>query len=168
MWRADCGRNRAVGSGPRVLDAMLYLDTSALVKLYFNEEGSEAVHDLVRSQNSPLPILELQEMELLNTFRLKVFWKLISSSEANDQAEIFERRKASRQYYFPEIERGRLMMDFRGLLTFTETSGCRTLDVMHVAFALQLKADGFVSFDERQRKLATETGLTVLPENLKK
>ncbi len=37
--------------------------------------------------------------------------------------------------------------------------GTRTLDSLHVACALELKADRFWTFDERQKKLAKAAGL---------
>lgn len=37
--------------------------------------------------------------------------------------------------------------------------GARSLDIMHVAAALGLRAEIFHTFDERQRKLAKATGL---------
>ncbi len=37
--------------------------------------------------------------------------------------------------------------------------GTRTLDSLHVACALELKAEQFWTFDERQGKLARSTGL---------
>lgn len=40
--------------------------------------------------------------------------------------------------------------------------GARTLDSLHVASALRLKADGFLTFDKRQAKLAEAEGLHVL------
>lgn len=39
--------------------------------------------------------------------------------------------------------------------------GVRTLDSLHVALALQLKAEGFWTFDERQAKLAKAEGLKI-------
>ncbi len=40
------------------------------------------------------------------------------------------------------------------------TLGVRTLDTLHVAAALELKATRFWTFDERQAKLAEAEGLT--------
>jgi predicted nucleic acid-binding protein len=37
--------------------------------------------------------------------------------------------------------------------------GLRTLDTLHVASTLELKADRFWTFDERQKKLARAAGL---------
>lgn len=48
---------------------MLYLDTSALLKLYLRESGSEAVQARVAAQDLPLPVWEIQEAELVNALR---------------------------------------------------------------------------------------------------
>ena len=39
--------------------------------------------------------------------------------------------------------------------------GCRTLDTLHVACALELGAEKFWTFDERQQKLAKTVGLAI-------
>ena len=46
--------------------------------------------------------------------------------------------------------------------------GTRSLDLMHVAAALLLNAETFLSFDERQRKAAKVEGLKVLPREMPK
>jgi predicted nucleic acid-binding protein len=140
---------------------MVYLDTSALLKLYVREPGSELVQRLIESQDEPLPVWEIQEMELLNALRLKVFWKEIEAAEADRQAKLFEARKRRGLYYTPEVVRGELMATFRELSALTSELGCRTMDVLHVAFAMQLQPKVFVSFDSRQRKLALASGLHV-------
>ena len=38
-----------------------------------------------------------------------------------------------------------------------------TLDILHIAAALILRADTFLTFDKRQAKLAAAAGLTVAP-----
>ena len=52
---------------------MIYLDTSAFIKLYLKEDGSEAVHEAVVAQQEPLPVWSVLELELYNAFRFKVF-----------------------------------------------------------------------------------------------
>ena len=44
----------------------------------------------------------------------------------------------------------------------TATVGCRSLDVLHVATALELGLRTFVTFDRRQQQLARVAGLKVL------
>jgi hypothetical protein len=41
--------------------------------------------------------------------------------------------------------------------------GQRTIDLLHVALALECAADTFLSFDRRQRRLAEAVGLKVRP-----
>ncbi|WP_052573744.1 type II toxin-antitoxin system VapC family toxin [Haloferula sp. BvORR071] len=140
---------------------MIYLDTSALIKLYLLEAGSQEVQTLLSSQNDPLPIWELHEMELTNALRLKVFWKELSEADADAQIDYFKRRKSSGLYYTPEISRSDLLDRYLRLTTHTAQLGCRTLDIQHVAAAVVLGANLFVSFDQRQRQLAGLAGLKV-------
>ncbi len=141
---------------------MIYLDTSALIKLYLLETGSVGLERLVVGQDDPLPVWELQEAELINALRLKVFWNDISVTDADGQIALFQRRKHQGFYYFPEIDRLALMESFRQFSAHTPELGCRTLDVLHVACAAQLEPEIFISFDARQRILAEKVGLRVL------
>lgn len=140
---------------------MLYLDTSALLKLYIHEQGSEAVQLRVIAQDLPLPIWEMQEAELVNALRLKVFWKEITMEQATSQIELFHGRRKRGQYFFPEIQRSQLMKTFAQLSQETPKNGCRTMDIFHVACALEIAATEFLTFDKRQRQLAIHAGLCV-------
>lgn len=140
---------------------MLYLDTSALLKLYIREPGSEAVQARVAAQDLPLPVWEIQEAELVNALRLKAFWKEITPEQAETQVGYFEDRQRRGLYVFPEIHRSDLKRTFRRLSAETPRLGCRTMDVLHVACAVEIAATGFISFDERQRELALFAGLNV-------
>ncbi len=53
------------------------------------------------------------------------------------------------------------MAEFRRLSANTPRLGCRTLDILHVACACQLKPDRFLSFDTRRIELAKAAGLSV-------
>ena len=44
----------------------------------------------------------------------------------------------------------------------TPRLGCRSLDVLHVASAMELELKGFLTFDSRQRQLAHAVGLKVV------
>lgn len=141
---------------------MLYLDTSAFLKLYVREAGSEIVQETVASQYEPLPVWEILEMELHNALQLKVFRNELAESEAARQQLLFQQRKTKGLYFVPEIGRAELMADFRRLAAHTPRLGCRTMDILHVACACQLKPDQFLSFDTRQIELAKIAGLAVL------
>ncbi len=141
---------------------MLYLDTSALLKLHIRESGSVEVQQWVTAQDDPLPVWTIQEMELTNALRLKVFWGELTEAEAEAQIAHLHDRKRRGLYFHPEIHRSDLMETFRRLSAETMRLGCRTLDALHVACALQLVPAAFVSFDTRQCVLARQAGLTVL------
>lgn len=145
---------------------MIYLDTSALIKLYILEPDSGDIQGLVSAQDDPLPVWELQEMELTNALRLKVFWGDITPVDSERQLELFRQRKEKGHYYFPELDRAAFLSTFQRLSAQTPALGCRTLDIMHVACACLLSPDLFVSFDTRQRQLAANAGLTVYGEEV--
>jgi len=140
---------------------MLYLDTSALLKLYVLEPGSEAVQRRIEAEEQPLPVWEIQRMELINALYLKVFWEEITRDQAEEQLALFRRRQSRGLYHFPHLDRGELSESFRQLAEETPRTGCRTMDVLHVACALQLNVGGFLTFDDRQRELAEWAGLPV-------
>jgi len=142
---------------------MLYLDTSALLKLYIREEGSEVVQNHVIAQDEPLPIHEIQEMEFLNALRLKVYWGDFENDAAEQQIHYFKERMRKGLYYRPDLDRSALMSTFRDCSVFTAETGCRTLDVLHVATAMVLQADAFLTADERQASLADRVRLKRLP-----
>ena len=141
---------------------MIYLDTSALVKLYVLEAGSEFVQSCLSEQDDPLPIWELQEAELANALHLKVFRNEWTEAEAELQIEHFHSRKQRGLYVFPEIDRVELIREFHRLSRETPRTGCRTMDILHVACALQIPSCRFLTFDGRQGKLARMAGLEMI------
>lgn len=141
--------------------SMLYLDTSALLKLCIREAGSESVHSLVVSQDLPLAIWEIQEAELINALRLKAFWKEVTPGQADGQIALFQKRWKRGFYHFPAIDRTALMETYRRLSAETPRLGCRTMDILHVACAVEIGASAFLTFDERQAELARFAGLVV-------
>jgi len=143
---------------------VIYLDTSAFLKLYIREAESERVATCVEGQDEPLPVWDLLEAELTNAMRLKVFWGELTAEKADGQIELFAARKRRGLYFTPEIDRSALMEDFRELSAHTPRFGCRTMDIVHVACARHLAVETFITFDDRQRKLARTAGLRLVPE----
>lgn len=140
---------------------MIYLDTSAFLKLYIRENGSESVQRALESQDQPLPVPDVLQWELVNALRLKVFWGELEARTVDQLVALFDDRLLRGQYVAVEINRGRLTTDIRELSRHTETVGSRTLDVVHVAVALQLQVNAFITFDARQRTLADAAGLVL-------
>ena len=97
---------------------------------------------------------------------MKVFWGDIDGEAAERLVALFGERLSRGQYFVPDIDRDRLMTDFRDLSRQTPRTGCRTMDILHIACALQIGAECLISYHDRQRALAVIAGLTVLPDVL--
>lgn len=142
---------------------MIYLDTSAFLKLYIREEGSELVQQVLEAQDAPVPISDVLEWEFFNALRLKVFRGELDSATVDHMMKLFDDRLLRGQYAAADLDRSLLSRDIRDLSRHSSTIGSRTLDVVHVAIAAQLKATRFVTFDDRQADLARTAGLPVTP-----
>jgi uncharacterized protein len=142
---------------------VIYLDTSAFLKLYVREEESQFVEQRIQSQDEPVPVTDLLQSEFVNALRLKVYWEELDAPTADHLIALFDDRLVRGQYFVPTVDRIRLLQDARELSGHTPSIGCRTLDILHVAFALQLEPAEFITFDSRQAELARRAGLQVEP-----
>jgi predicted nucleic acid-binding protein len=133
---------------------MIYLDTSAFIKLYLQEEGSTEVHGLVVAQHHPLPIWQLVELEFLNALKFKVFLAEMSRDEVDRVISLYRDRKRNGQYFVPHLD-PIVMHELSVHMTErTPAIGCRALDILHVAAARLCEASLFITADKRQATLA--------------
>ena len=142
---------------------MIYLDTSAFIKLYLREEGSEEVHGVIVAQSDPLPVWYLTELEFTNALRFKVFLAEMTRAQTERLISLYIARKAAGQYYSPQLDPIALHEVSLRLTAQTPTTGCRSLDILHVAAARMIDAQLFVTADKRQASLAEAEGLAVKP-----
>ena len=140
---------------------MIYLDTSAFVKLYLREEGSAEVHGLVVGQQEPLPVWHFLELEFQNALRFKVFLSEMSSDEVDRIISLYLDRKRGGQYFAPSLDPIALHELSLQMTTRTQTIGCRALDILHVAAARLCNATLFVTADKRQAALCEAEGRPV-------
>ena len=144
---------------------ILYLDTSAFIKLYIRESGSAEVNEMIAANSEPLVIWDLHRIEFYNALRLKVFRDELTSEDADLLIRYFQTRNKEGIYYTPKLDRKDHVEQCLEFTAFSMGIGCRSLDIMHVAAARLFEADRFVTFDERQAVLATKAGLSVsVPE----
>jgi predicted nucleic acid-binding protein len=71
----------------------------------------------------------------------------------------FERDRASGLWFETELPPTTFEVCTELSRVYTPQFGTRTIDTLHVAAALELKADHFWTFDDRQAKLAKAAGL---------
>jgi predicted nucleic acid-binding protein len=138
----------------------VYADPGALLKLYVHEPESAAINGWRRRARGALPVTEHGRLEIVNGICLAAFRKDISAAAMRDGlASLDEDWSEGRYVHADLLWRATLRRAGELSRSHTATVGCRTLDVLHVAAALELNLRTFVTFDERQKRLARLAGL---------
>lgn len=146
-----------------------YFDSSVLVKAYCLETTSPQALTLIRRVEPPLLFTPLHAIEIKNALRLKRHRKELTQFQMRGALENLEHDIRSGFLQMPDMDL-RAVFDHAEFLSaaHTATIGTRSLDILHVAAASLLGARQFVSFDRKQRSLASKAGLKVLPRVLPK
>lgn len=140
-----------------------YVDPSALLKLYVHEPESAAMSAWRMRTRGPLPVTQHGRLELVNGICLAAFRQAISTEALADALASLEEDFADGRYVVADVLwRATLRRAAEISREHTSTLGCRSLDVLHVATALELGLRTFVTFDRRQQALARTTGLRVV------
>jgi predicted nucleic acid-binding protein len=150
----------------------IYADTSFLVKLITTEPGSEKAMAEFRALDfPPLFFLPLHALEVTNAIRLRAF-HLRHSARSEHRADISRESDASLARIEHWLRRGWLTdadADFEKAFPrartlserHTERLGCRGFDLLHVALALELECERFLTSDGVLADLARAEGLAV-------
>jgi predicted nucleic acid-binding protein len=137
-----------------------YADTGFLCSLYAPDAHSERAIVRMEKQTLPVSFTWLNQVEFRNALRLRVFRKEITATQ----------RDASINHLLSDLTDGVLLAadpaqpsvlleTERLSATYSERLGTRSLDNLHVAMAIVLGSERFLSFDQRQIKLARAAGL---------
>lgn len=140
-----------------------YYDTGTLVPLYAEEVLSATVTAFVARRGEPVPLNLFQRLELENAMRQKVFRGEIEAERLN--RVLVDLRE--------DLDRGRLVLRAANWIAALEEArsigaratvktGCRTLDLIHVAIAVQWGCSVFVTADDRQLAAAKREGLCTM------
>lgn len=147
-----------------------YADTSFLVKLVTKEAGSEeAIAEFRRLDFPRLFFLPLHALEVTNAIRHRAF-HLRRSAGSGQRAAITRERDAAFERIERWLGRGWLievtadceeaLLRARALSErHTERLGCRGFDLLHVALAIELECESFLTSDRVQGILARAEGL---------
>jgi len=141
---------------------MRYYDTGVLLKLYTEEPESKKVRTYVVGQGDPLPFHAFHHSECTSAFHLKAFRRECTVAQANRALEDLQEdlRHGVLRRVRPDWDEVWDRCRELSLAHAAET-GCRTLDTLHVACALELGYRDFVTTDKRQSALADRIGLRV-------
>ena len=136
----------------------VYADSSFLVSLYLTDRHSADSRHRVTSAPS-LWFTPLHDAEWAHALSQHLFRGQLSLSESQRMhARLEEHRMAGRWLAVPLPEHAfEICADLAR--RHGPKLGVRTLDSLHVACALELKAQRFWTFDDRQAKLAKAAGL---------
>ena len=144
-----------------------YFDTGVLVKSYVLENDSPFAVGLIQATGGPFWFSHLHAVELPNAIRLKRFRKEITPAQEVAALRALRSDVNSGRLARPHYDLAATFLRAEWLSAKCSAQvGSRSLDILHVAIALEAACTEFVSFDERQRKVAALAGLKVLPAKL--
>lgn len=131
-----------------------YFDTSALVAVYVTEIHSKAARRALRAQG-PIPFTPLHRLELRNAFELLVGRSLLSTGERDAIAiQVQDDRQAGR-LIDTAIDWDTTFARAVDLsIAHTRRHLTRSLDLLHVALAIEIGCRTIVSGDRRQLTLS--------------
>jgi predicted nucleic acid-binding protein len=139
----------------------VYADTSVFVSLYLPDRHSAEARTWI-TRHATLWLTPLHRAEWTHAVSQHVFHHKISAREAQQVFRQFEQDRASglwREAAVPDTAFETCIEIARRHVTRV---GARTLDSLHVASAIDLGADRFGTFDNRQSMLAEAEGLKLI------
>lgn len=138
--------------------SLFFFDTSALVKRYHEERGTEVVDSIIENPDSDIVISSLSIIETVSAFRRKYNTNEITEAEMNDQLSVFFREALDEFIVVPLAES---IIEFSFDLILEDD--LRTLDSLQLAAALSIHADmgdlTFVCADSELIAIAEDRGV---------
>jgi hypothetical protein len=140
-----------------------YADSSFIVALYLPQQSSPKAIAFMERYGQAVPFTPWHRLEVRNAIRLAVRQKVIASLQAKTQLkQIDTDLKEESLLAHQAIDWTDALRAAEKLgATYNETIGCGSADLFHVAVALQLGCDHFLTFDDKQTAMAKAAGLTV-------
>ena len=132
----------------------VYADSSFLLSLYSLDAHSARAASHVQRYSPQLLLTPLSELELANALELRIFRK--ESSPIETRAALAKLQEHIADGFYNIVAMPATVYDLarRIAIKRTATAGTRTLDILHVASAMLLRAEEFWTFDDRQAKVA--------------
>jgi predicted nucleic acid-binding protein len=141
----------------------IYVDPSALLRLYLHQPDSAAMNAWRAKTKGALPITNHGRVEVVNGICLAAHRREISADALTDTLASFDEDFADGLYRQADLLwRATLNRAADLSRTYTHKLGTRSLDVLHVASALELDLRVFVTYDARQEELARAVGLKMV------
>ncbi len=141
----------------------VYVDPSALARLYIHGPGSREMAAWRAKFNSPLEVTHHGQTEITNAICRAAFLGALDSTAMGEALLDLDADFANGHLRHADILwRAALSRSAELSREHTPRLGTRALDVLHVACAIELKIRLFLTFDERQGRLAEGVGLKLI------
>jgi predicted nucleic acid-binding protein len=147
---------------------MIFPDTSFLCSVYRTQEHSARADAFMAQRTGPVPVSSLLLLEFRQSLRLQVRLhtkdktKGFTKAEATQMLRDLQSDLRTKVLEILPVDWAAVHQTAEELSErYTESNGHRLADILHVATALHLGADGFLTFDANQKKLAQAEGLVV-------
>lgn len=133
----------------------VFLDTSAFAKRYVAEPGSDKVTALCLKADS-LAVSVICLLELISTLSRLVREKKLVKAD-------YQKLKSDAIADLADVDICQITPDLLvSVVSLLESHPLRAMDALHLACALAIKPDVFVSADRRQLSAARKAGLKVI------
>ena len=143
------------------LPGPLYCDTSALLKLYLPEPGSDECNDVVEGRDDIL-VSDLAVTEIVSAVARRLRQGSLTRESARRLQHAILGRLDEDVYHRLELTRDVHRRAEHFLLTLQETP-LRAADALHLALATSARAASLASFDVRLAAAARRVSLAVYP-----
>jgi predicted nucleic acid-binding protein len=141
-----------------------YIDTALFVKAFVLEVDSAEAIALLERIGEPFAYSHLHEIEIPNAIRLKRFRGEITKAQETGAIRIFKAEVDAGRFERIAYDLGAVFIRAEKLSArFSGEIGTRSLDLWHVAAALEGGCTAFASYDVRQRKAAAISNLELIP-----
>jgi predicted nucleic acid-binding protein len=141
----------------------VYADPSALARLYIHSIGSQEMAAWRMRTGGALPVTQHGRTEIINAIcRVRFLGHLDDAGLAEALSDLDTDFAEGRLHQVDILWRAALNQATELSRRHTPKLGTRALDVLHVACAIELKLRRFLTFDERQQRLAAAAGLRLV------
>ena len=144
-----------------------YIDTALFVKVFVLEADSAETIHILEQIGEPFAYSRLHELEIPNAIRLKRFRGEITKEQESAAIRAFHTDVDAGRFERISCNPGDIFLRAEQLSAkYSGETGSRSLDLWHVAAALETGCSAFASYDIRQRKVATGCGLEMIPASM--
>ncbi len=141
---------------------VIYPDTSFLVPLYVGEDQTGLVEQFLGGVSDSLVFTPFHRLELRAALRGRVFRQELTPSELRHALQRNNRHLLEGILQHTPLPWNDALREAERLgEAHLAATGVRSGDLLHVASAVVLGARDFLTFDQRQKKLARLAGLKV-------